>query len=796
MLVSIFLVGKDGRTGYEMRRGRRCSLAVVPFGETVWYKKIREGKVTTYKFESEWEEGLWLGHTRSSNDVLIGTRTGVIRAYSIRRKEEGKRWDSELILEMQGTPQRPDPGKPGLHVPILINFDPPAIVDPEDKGLNNENGRMRRMKITDEMLRKYGYDENCLRCRNRKAGLASKMNHSEQCRKRIYEEMEKDEDGRKKKQQNEERENRRIAEEIERNVDKEKSHDEDGMDGEFKYEQAVDIQMGASSSSSGLKRDASGREIGNSRIKGIQNESREEREAEGKHAESPEKKNKRSDGELQDDDMEQDVDNEMPNDRLGRLHTRLVKVLSRINVDAAEIYSLPRFGEAEKMGLKAGEVMDLLIGWDFRRKDHRDAAKKYIEEHKPLLLIGSPMSTRLSSQGKEQKWMEARQHMKFVIELYKTQMKAGKFFVHEQPAGATAGSLKEVLDLVKDHGVYVSLAHVREHGIQRWDDEGNVVAANTPTRFITNSDSISLQLRRNCIGKLKQQEVLEGSRQGKAATYPKRLCEAICHGLVEEKELSIRNIKRIITVQKVSQVQTLHQLRSLNVVTNEDHEEICQQVKQAWDDVTGEVLDTKKVEEARIKEVEYLISENVWTKILRGEAAQKGYKIVKTRWLDINKGDSEQPKYRSRFVGKEFNDGPQDGLFAATPPLEALKLLISELATYDDMNEEKKVVMINDVARAFFKAPATRKLCVELPEELKDAKRDEVGLLNKSLYGTRDAAANFQSLVKTVMTQCGFRQSHQNPCTYVHKGKKIRTLVHGDDFVSVGSRMALKWFKE
>ena len=196
------------------------------------------------------------------------------------------------------------------------------------------------------------------------------------------------------------------------------------------------------------------------------------------------------------------------------------------------------------------------------------------------------------------------------------------------------------------------MAHVCEHGIQRWNDEGNVVAANTPTRFITNSDSISLQLRRNCIGKLKQQEVLEGSRQGKAATYPKRLCEAICHGLVEEKELSIRNIKRIITVQNISQVETLHQLRSLNMVTNEDHEEIGQEVKQAWDDVTGEVLDTKKVEEARIKEVEYLISENVWTKILRGEAAQKGYQIVKTRWLDINKGDSEQPKYRSRFVGK------------------------------------------------------------------------------------------------------------------------------------------------
>ena len=137
-----------------------------------------------------------------------------------------------------------------------------------------------------------------------------------------------------------------------------------------------------------------------------------------------------------------------------------------------------------------------------------------------------------------------------------------------------------------------------------------------------------------------------------AAKYIKGLCEAICQGLVEEKELSKRHIKRIVTVQKICQVDNIHQLRSLKMVTAEDHEEICQEGTQAWDDVTGEALDTKKVEEARIKEVEYLISENVWTKILRREATQKGYKIVKTRWLDINKGDSAQPKYRSRFVGK------------------------------------------------------------------------------------------------------------------------------------------------
>ena len=59
------------------------------------------------------------------------------------------------------------------------------------------------------------------------------------------------------------------------------------------------------------------------------------------------------------------------------------------------------------------------------------------------------------------------------------------------------------------------------------------------------------------------------------------------------------------------------------MVTDEDHEESCQEVKQAWDDVTGEVLDTKRAEEARIKEVEYIISDNVWTKTPRKRSCSK-----------------------------------------------------------------------------------------------------------------------------------------------------------------------------
>ena len=46
-------------------------------------------------------------------------------------------------------------------------------------------------------------------------------------------------------------------------------------------------------------------------------------------------------------------------------------------------------------------------------------------------------------------------------------------------------------------------------------------------------------------------------------------------------------------------------------------------------------------------------------------------------------------------------------------------MIVSDAATLeygDDGQAIRKVVMINDVARAFFKAPATRKMCIELPE--------------------------------------------------------------------------------
>ena len=151
------------------------------------------------------------------------------------------------------------------------------------------------------------------------------------------------------------------------------------------------------------------------------------------------------------------------------------------------------------------------------------------------------------------------------------------------------------------------------------------------------------------------------------------------------------------------------------------------------------------------------------------------------------------------MVGKEFNTEQMDGLFAGTPPLDALGFLVHEAATVRSGEAMgSKVIMINDVARAFLEAPAMRNICVEIPKEdmtEEDRIHDRVGHLRMSLYGTRDAAMNWQEEVAREMKKRGFRRGAYNPCLYFHSERNLRTFLHGDDFATVGTREQVTWFK-
>ena len=144
--------------------------------------------------------------------------------------------------------------------------------------------------------------------------------------------------------------------------------------------------------------------------------------------------------------------------------------------------------------------------------------------------------------------------------------------------------------------------------------------------------------------------------------------------------------------------------------------------------------------------------------------------MVKARWIDINKGDELDPELRSRLVAKEIKRDKRDDLFAATPPLEALKMLLS-LAVTEGVGYRKghresghRLEFI-DVRRAYFQARARRDVYVQLPEE--DWEEGMCGKLVKSMYGTRDAAQNWEEEYSQFMEESGFARGVSSPCVFL-----------------------------
>ena len=180
----------------------------------------------------------------------------------------------------------------------------------------------------------------------------------------------------------------------------------------------------------------------------------------------------------------------------------------------------------------------------------------------------------------------------------------------------------------------------------------------------------------------------------------------------------------------------------------------------------------------------YFRDMKVYERVPRSHLATTGGKIIGTMWIDTNKGDADNPNVRCRLVGKEFRTGPDDALFASTPLLEALRLIISRASTLGARGK-KNEIMINDVSRAYFYAKCPRDLYVELPVEDPDYDPNFIGKLRLCLYGTRDAALNWQSTLSEHLECQGFVRGVGHPSVFHHKEKNIWTLVHGDDYLSL-----------
>ena len=87
-------------------------------------------------------------------------------------------------------------------------------------------------------------------------------------------------------------------------------------------------------------------------------------------------------------------------------------------------------------------------------------------------------------------------------------------------------------------------------------------------------------------------------------------------------------------------------------------------------------------------------------------------------------------------------------MYAGTPPLEALRYILSHAASFHpDKEMDRRNVLVSDVSRTYFNVVVTRDIYIELLPEDHRGGLGMIGKLNVCLYGTRNAALDWQNLV-------------------------------------------------
>ena len=179
--------------------------------------------------------------------------------------------------------------------------------------------------------------------------------------------------------------------------------------------------------------------------------------------------------------------------------------------------------------------------WEFTIRAHRRLAVRLVRERKPTWLIGSPpcspFSTWMAINGpkmdperRRRELEEGRAHLRCMVALYRLQLKEGRHFLHEHPQGAASWKEQCMLDLLKHHRVGTSVSHQCEYGLYAMSPSGERLRAMKPTRWASSSPQMLERLNKRCQRDHRHQH-LDGGRTRAAAFYPPELVLEILCGI-------------------------------------------------------------------------------------------------------------------------------------------------------------------------------------------------------------------------------------------------------------------------
>ena len=195
-IINVSRVREDGRTAWQKMKGRRSNTKMLPFGEVVLFK-IPKTQKRIGSFEDRWEEGCWIGVVPRSGEHLVAATAGVYKVSTIMRRPADKRWSSELIRGIVGSPEEPVPGsgsrklqayakKATEEAPGSVAYAPaPEVEEPEP----------RAAKVTQKDVEEHGGSDRCPGCTAIKNGKY-RAKHTTECRRRFERLLQQDDKAR------------------------------------------------------------------------------------------------------------------------------------------------------------------------------------------------------------------------------------------------------------------------------------------------------------------------------------------------------------------------------------------------------------------------------------------------------------------------------------------------------------------------------------------------------------------------------------------------------------------------
>ena len=827
-LLTRFRIGPDGKTPYERTFGRTWRAPLVSFGEHVLFRPRPPKDGKKHDLAPRVSMGMYVGTGLRNSDVFVMTARGIVKGNTITRRPPADQYRYENWEELRGVPWRLQAREPGE-----VKVDLPAIVGPAPVRLPAEEVIPRNMYVLKSDIDKFGHTPLCPGCVSHMLDTA-RRSHNAECRIRIQNELMKTDEGKRRIDSAKSRieAGRRPKEpRVEGGAG---VVAEIAAEPVLAGTPEPDAEMAAGEAVGEPLERIAPREL-EDREKETRQSKRQKSPSKAKrssdqdvedlhHSSQAEgAKDQEADAVMETGPLPSTGSGDAQPERpavarpdvssggldIGHLSVCLCSILrdarknGTVHGVVSEIFSPPRVAaQAQLAGLRPGFSIDLETRkpngeyWDLSKDDHVEELFDLLEREKPELLGGSPpcgpfstlqnlvdVANNVDPADRAKRLAEGKKHLRTAVRAYWTQMEAGRYFLHEHPKGARSWEEPQVQELQADPRVFTVTGPMCRWRMTSEDAQGKGLVKKE-TRWVTNSPHIAKALSGVCsntTGKTWHRHVnLINGRARSAQVYPPKLVKAILEALrnqlAEDGEFS----------------PTLNSIEAGPVpdsapVIDEEEEKFSQLpsasasvVGPVFDANTGAELDPEKVAIARQEELAWVHRQNLYKKVPESQAFAAGKTPITMKWVDRNKGDLEHPNYRSRIVCREVKRArdaeyiPEYASFSAMPPLESLKLLFSLMTTLKVSKKNRKPLKLRliDISRAHFYGRAQREVYVTLPEG--DQEDGMIGLLLRSMYGTRDAANIWQQSYTELLLSAGFKRCPAFPAIFFHEELEAR----------------------